>query len=78
MLILKSKNEDEIILNSSAPKFREKFLKKDSKAHYEKFREYLDILKVPYKEENSLIPLKPYATNSIWQFISLDSKIISE
>jgi histidyl-tRNA synthetase len=72
ILVLKAKSEDEIILNSEAPKFTKKFLKKESKAHYEKFRKYLDILKVPYKEDNSLIYRNPYDTNSIWEFRSLD------
>jgi hypothetical protein len=64
--------EDEIILNSSVPIFTQKFLKKDSKAHYAKFKEYLNILEVPYKEDNSLILNKSYQTNSIWQFKAID------
>jgi len=55
MLVLSSKNEDEIILNSSAPSLSAKFLKKDSKEHYSKFKLYLDILKVPYKEDHNLV-----------------------
>jgi histidyl-tRNA synthetase len=35
-------------------------------------------LKIPYKEDNSLFFNKSYETNSIWQFKSLDWKIISE
>jgi hypothetical protein len=37
-----------------------------------KFKEYLNILKIPYKEDNSLFFNKSYETNSIWQFKSLD------
>lgn len=77
LLLLKSSLEDEIILNSQAPNFASKFLKKDSKAHYKKFKEYLDILKVPYKEDNSLVATCEYQTNSIWQFKSLKWEIMS-
>ena len=76
MLVLSSKNEDEIILNSSAPSISAKFLKKDSKEHYSKFKSYLDILKVPYKEDHSLVWENNFQTNSIWQFVSLDSRVI--
>lgn len=76
MLVLSSKNEDEIILNSSAPSLSAKFLKKDSKEHYSKFKSYLDILKVPYKEDHSLVWEHNFQTNSIWQFVSLDSRVI--
>jgi histidyl-tRNA synthetase len=72
ILVLKSKSEDEVILNSSAPIFVQKFLKKDSKEHYTKFKEYLDILEIPYREDNSLVFKKSYETNSIWQFKSID------
>lgn len=77
-LLLKSEEEDEIILNSQIIPFASKFLKKDSKEHYRKFKEYLDLLEVPYKEDNSLIALQEYQTNSIWQFRTLDWKLISE
>jgi histidyl-tRNA synthetase len=43
MLILSSQDEDEQILSKNAPSMI-KFLKKDSKAHYAKFKEYLDLL----------------------------------
>lgn len=79
ILILSLKWEDELILNSTAPKFAEKFLKKDSKSHYADFKAYLNILWIPYEEDNSLISTKPYATNSIWQIVSSeDDRIISE
>jgi histidyl-tRNA synthetase len=78
-LVLQAKGEDEIILNSQAPVFREKFLKKDSKAHYEAFKGYLDVLEVPYREDNTLVTGRAYATNSIWQFVTKDDKkLISE
>jgi histidyl-tRNA synthetase len=43
MKILSSSDEDERILSEKAPNIM-KFLKKDSKAHYTKFKEYLDLL----------------------------------
>lgn len=67
MLLLNSENEDEKILSSQAPSII-KFLKKDSKAHYEKFKEYLDILKIEYIEDHTLIAENDYNTNSVWQF----------
>jgi histidyl-tRNA synthetase len=45
-----------------------KFLKKDSKAHYAKFKEYLDILKIPYSEDHTLVAKHSYNTNSVWEF----------
>jgi len=67
MLVLSSKEEDEQILAKSAPSII-KFLKKDSKNHYTKFKEYLDLLNVPYEEDHTLVSKYDYATNSIWAF----------
>ncbi len=77
MLVLSSTEEDEIILNNSVPSISAKFLKKDSKAHYIKFKEYLDILKIPYTEDHKLVWDKSYQTNSVWQFKSLDWRVIA-
>jgi len=76
MLVLESRDEDEIILNTSAPSISSKFLKKDSKEHYTKFKYYLDILNIPYKEDHTLIWENSFQTNSIWQFTSNDGRII--
>ncbi len=67
ILLLLSDDEDEKILAQNAPKFS-KFLKKDSKAHYSKFMEYLDLLEIPYEEDHMLISEKSYNTNTIWSF----------
>jgi hypothetical protein len=67
-LILRSENEDEKILNENAPKLAQKFLKKESKAHYQKFKEYLDLLKVPFIEDNYLVCEDENQTKSIWKF----------
>jgi len=68
ILILRSENEDEKILNENAPKLAQKFLKKESKAHYQKFKEYLDLLKVPFIEDNYLVYEDENQTKSIWKF----------
>jgi len=67
MLLLASEDEDEKIIATQAPAML-KFLKKDSKAHYAKFKEYLDILEIPYEEDHTLVPENDYSTNSIWEF----------
>ena len=77
MLILSSQNEDEKILASEAPKIT-KFLKKDSKAHFEKFKEYLDILEVPYIEDHTIIPKNEYNSNSTWKIIYENWDVIWE
>lgn len=68
MLLLLSTDEDEQILAQSAPKFAPKFLKKDSKAHYTKFKEYLDLLEIPYEEDHTLVGRFSYNTHTIWDF----------
>ncbi|PZM86426.1 hypothetical protein DLH72_00930 [Candidatus Gracilibacteria bacterium] len=78
MLILKSRNEDEIILNQNAPKLAQKFLKKDSKTHYQKFKEYLEILNVPFEEDNTLVSGDENQTKSIWSFESDKGEIIAK
>jgi histidyl-tRNA synthetase len=70
MLLLDSDDEDEKILASQAPSMVPKFLKKDSKAHYEKFKEYLDLLGISYTQDNTLVSKNDYSTNSIWEFRS--------
>ena len=69
MLLLVSEREDEKILAKSAPSMV-KFLKKDSKIHYFKFKGYLDILSIPYIEDHKIISENDYWTNSIWEFRS--------
>jgi len=69
--LLNSEDEDEKILAIQAPSII-KFLKKDSKAHYLKVKEYLDLLNVDYIEDNLIVPLKKYNTNTVWEFRSND------
>lgn len=67
ILLLNSKHEDELILAESAPKIV-KFLKKDSKAHFLKIKEYLDLLSVPYTEDNKVIDDYSFNDWAIWEF----------
>lgn len=68
MFLLLSQEEDEQILASQAPAMTSKFLKKDSKAHYAKFKEYLDLLEIPYEEDHTLVGRFSYNTHTIWDF----------
>lgn len=73
MKILSSSDEDERILSEKAPNIM-KFLKKDSKAHYTKFKEYLDLLWVEYIEDNTLIADNNYNTHTVWEFFEKENK----
>lgn len=73
--LLTSKNEDEIILAKQAPSIL-KYLKKDSKNHYNKFKEYMELLNIPYTEDFTISTWKEYSTNSLWEFVSEKWKII--
>lgn len=65
--LLDTKIEDEIILANEAPKIT-KYLKKESKEHYQKVKEYLDILWVPYQEDHKLVRGLDYYTHTVWEF----------
>ncbi len=78
MMILNSQEEDEKILNESVPPMSPKFLKKDSKAHYIKFKEYLDLLEIPYVEDKTLVWDSLVQTNTVWQINNLDWEIITK
>lgn len=66
--LLDTKIEDEIILANEAPKIT-KYLKKDSKEHYEKVKEYLELLWVPYEEDHKLVRWLDYYTHTVWEFV---------
>lgn len=78
MLILKSKNEDEKILNENAPKFAQKFLKKETKEHFAKFKSYLELLEIPFIEDNSVVTDDENQTKTIWEFRTESGQIIAE
>ena len=72
--LLQPCNEDEKILLSQAPSVI-KFLKKDSKEYYGKVKEYLDLLKVPYTEDYTLMHCFDYYNGFVWK---IDSKVSGE
>ena len=76
-MILQSNDEDEKILNQNAPKVAQKFLKKDSKLHYQKFKEYLELLKIPFIEDNNLVSEDQNHVKTIWSFEDLNWEIIT-
>ncbi|QFR38892.1 hypothetical protein A9Q91_01515 [Candidatus Gracilibacteria bacterium 28_42_T64] len=67
MLLLLSTEENEEILAKEAPAMT-KLLKKDSKAHYASFKEYLDLLKIPYIEDHTLVGKFDFNTHNVWDF----------
>jgi len=67
MRLLDCKNEDCRILLWSAPKITD-FFKKESKEHYKKVKEYLDILWVPYEEDFTLVRWLDYYCHTVWEF----------
>lgn len=66
--LLDTKEEDEIILAWQAPKISN-FLKKDSREHFTKVKEYLDLLWVPYEEDHCLVRWLDYYTHTVWEFV---------
>ncbi|MBW7954614.1 histidine--tRNA ligase [Candidatus Gracilibacteria bacterium] len=66
--LLDTKIEDEIILAKEAPKMS-KFLKKESKEHYTKVKEYLDLLGVEYEEDHTLVRGLDYYTHTVFEFV---------
>ncbi len=76
MQIFLSKEEDDIILSESAVSMYPKFLKKDSKAHYEKLKEYLDLLEVSYKEDHTLVSDSDTQTNTVFQIVNENSEVM--
>jgi histidyl-tRNA synthetase len=66
--LLDSKNEDVRALLTQAPKMTD-FLKKDSLDFYNKVKEYLDILSVPYVEDPTLVRGLDYYCHTVWEFV---------
>lgn len=66
--LLDTKIEDEIILASQAPKIVD-YLKKDSKEHYKRVKEYLDLLGISYVEDHTLVRWLDYYTHTVFEFV---------
>jgi len=69
-------DEDDKILAQSAPNIL-KFLKKDSKNHHQTFKSYLDDLWIEYVEDHTLFFPETHYTNSVWEFIDEDGRVIA-
>lgn len=65
--ILDSKHEDTIILNQSAPKFKD-FLSAESLAFHEEVKEYLTDLNIPFEENNNLVRGLDYYSQTVFEF----------
>lgn len=66
--ILDSKNPDVQELLKVAPKMTD-FLKKDSLEFYNKVKEYLEILEIPYVEDHTLVRGLDYYSHTVWEFV---------
>lgn len=71
--LFESKDEDERILSSQAPKIT-KYLKKESREHFAKVKEYLDILNVPYEEDPTLVRGLDYYNHTVWEFVDTSGR----
>ena len=65
--LLESKHEDTIILNQSAPKFKD-FISKESQAFHEEVLEYLNDLGIPYQENETLVRGLDYYNQTVFEF----------
>lgn len=70
--IFSSEIEDELILSKNAPSIL-KFLKKDSKTHYLKLKEYLDVLNLQYEEDNTFMLKENYYDSTLWQIEDIEN-----
>ncbi len=65
--ILDSKHEDTMILNQSAPKFKD-FISKESKEYHEEVLMFLRDLKIPYVENDNLVRGLDYYNQTVFEF----------
>lgn len=72
MKLLHANTEDEEILLEQAPKMR-KFLKKHSKAHLEKFEEYMELVWINYEYDETLLFENTYYNDIIWEVVEIES-----
>ncbi len=71
--LLDSKNPDVQDLLKVAPKMTD-FLKKDSLEFYNKVKEYLELLEVPYTEDPTLVRWLDYYSHTVWEFVDGSSR----
>ena len=72
--VLKAKSEDEEILLQQAPKMI-KFLKKHSKNHLAKFKEYMEMTNLDFEWDDTYIGEKPYYINTVWEIVEKETNI---
>ena len=72
--ILNAKSEDEEILLGQAPKMT-KFLKKHSKIHLEKFKDYMEMTNLEFEWDDNYVGDKPYYMNTVWEIVEKDTNI---
>lgn len=65
--LLDSKDEDAQILAQMAPKF-EDYRSKEDKEYFEKTKEFLDELEIPYTENPQLVRGLDYYSQTVWEF----------
>lgn len=65
--ILDSKHEDTMILNQSAPKFRD-FISKESKEYHEEVMMFLKDLGIPFVENENLVRGLDYYNQTVFEF----------
>lgn len=73
--VFHSDDEDEQILAKSMLPIT-KFLKKDSKAHYASFKEYLDLLEISYEEDHTLFLDENYYSHTMWTIEDVHGKVL--
>lgn len=73
--IFSTQYEDEkILIESSIP--ITKFLKKDSKAHYENVKEYLTLLGISFEEDHTLFFKESYYSSVVWSLQTKSGKTL--
>jgi len=72
--VLNAKSEDEEILLEQAPKMI-KFLKKHSKLHLQKFKEYMEMTNLEFEWDDTFIWDKPYYMNTVWEIVEKGTDI---
>jgi len=74
--VFSTEDEDEKILLGNTISIH-KFLKKDSKKHYEKVKEYLTDLGIPFIEDHTLFFRENFYTNTVWTISTQEGELLS-
>jgi len=52
-----------------------KFLKKHSKIHLAKFKEYMEMTNLEFEWDDNYVGDKPYYMNTVWEIVEKDTNI---